>query len=85
MKYLVEIMLSRVFALLYPLTYSEFESIKATWQHFIGMWFLRSVAILRHLTTPPLLELLVILNNDVLWVEFSESVLELRIVGEVAE
>ena len=37
------------------------------------------------MTAPPILELLVILDNDVFRVELSEGVLEFRIVSEVTE
>ena len=85
MKQLVQIMLSRVFTFLYPSTNNEFESIKTTWLFVISLSSHRGKAILSHLTTPPLLELLVILDNDVFGIELSESIFELRVVGEIAE
>lgn len=84
-KDLVQIMLPRVFTLFYPSANSEFESIMTARLLIICLRFHCRVAILSHLTAPPFLELLVILDDDVFRVEFSEGILEVGVIGEVAE
>ena len=78
-------MLPKVFTILYPPTYSEFESIKAAGLFVISLRFYRGIAILCHLIAPPFFKLLVVLDDNVLGVELSERVLEFRIIGEVTE